>query len=88
MLSYFYMHFLYSSKVIMFSQTPLPLEHFPCDLYMGQFGQFGLNGFKQGQTHFSQLHISLDPDELESCSFVCSLITVIHGFAKVMGCDG
>ena len=34
--------------------------------YMGQFGQFGLNGFKQGQTHFSQLHISLDPDELES----------------------
>ena len=26
--------------------------------HMGQFGQFGLNGFKQGQTHFSQLHIS------------------------------
>ena len=30
---------------------------------MGQFGQFGLNGFKRGQTHFSQLYISLDPDE-------------------------
>ena len=30
---------------------------------MGQFGQFGLNGFKVGQTHFSQLHISLDPDD-------------------------
>ena len=35
-------------------------------------GQFKLNGFKQGQTHISQLHISLDPDELESCNFVCS----------------
>ena len=35
--------------------------------YMGQFGQFGLNGFKRGQTHLSQLHISLDPDKLESC---------------------
>ena len=29
--------------------------------YMGQFGQFELNRFKRGQTHFSQLHISLDP---------------------------
>ena len=35
-------------------------------LYMGQFAQFGLNGFKRGQTHFSQLHISLDPDKLKS----------------------
>ena len=57
------------------------------DVYMGQFAQFGLNEFKRGQTHFSQLHISLDPDKLESC--LCSLITVMHGFAKVtcMGCD-
>ena len=48
---------------------------------MGQFGQFGLNGFKHGQTHFSQHHVYLDPDELES--------TVMRGFAKVscMGCD-
>ena len=34
---------------------------------MGQVGQFGLNGFKRGQTHFSQRHIYLDPDELDSC---------------------
>ena len=56
---------------------------------MGLFGQFGLNGFKRGQTHFSQLHISLDPDELESCNFMCSLITALRGFATVtfMGCD-
>ena len=33
---------------------------------MGQFAQFGLNGFKRGRTHFSQHHISLDPDKLES----------------------
>ena len=50
---------------------------------MGQFGQFGLHGFKQGQTHFSQLHISLDPDELESCDFVCNLITGFTGFLKL-----
>ena len=56
---------------------------------MGQFGQFGLNGLKWGQTHFSQLHISLDPDKLDICNFVCSLITGMHGFAKVtcMGFD-
>ena len=56
---------------------------------MGQFGQFGLNGFKGGQTHFSQLPISLDPDELDGCNFVCSLITGMLGFARVtcMGCD-
>ena len=35
-------------------------------IYMGQFGQLGLNGFKQGQKHLSQLHISLDSDELDS----------------------
>ena len=52
-------------------------------LYIRQFGQFGLNGFRQGQIRFSQLHISLDPDKLESCNFVCSLITAMHGFAKV-----
>ena len=34
--------------------------------HMGQFAQFGFNGFKWGQTHFSQLHIFLDPDKLES----------------------
>ena len=34
---------------------------------MGKFGQFGLNGFKRGQTHFSQIHISLDPDKLQFC---------------------
>ena len=58
-------------------------------MYMGQFGRFGLNGFKRGQTHFSQLNISLEPGELERCNFVCSLITVKRGFAKVtcMGCD-
>ena len=33
---------------------------------MGQFAQFGLNQFNGGQTHFSQLHISLDSDEIES----------------------
>ena len=33
-------------------------------IHMGQFGQFVSNEFKQGQTHFSQLPISLDPDEL------------------------
>ena len=51
---------------------------------MGQFGQFGLNEFKWGQTHLSQLHISLDPDKLES-----NLITAMRGFAKFtcMGCD-
>ena len=56
---------------------------------MGQFGQFGLNGFNRGQTHFSQLHISLDPDEQESCNFECSLITATRGIAKIlcMGCD-
>ena len=35
-------------------------------MHMGQFSQFGLNGFKRGQTHFSQLPISLDPEELVS----------------------
>ena len=61
------------------------IEIFTCSLalYMGQFGQFELNGFKQGQTHFSQPHISLDPDDLESCNFLCSLITAMRGFAKV-----
>ena len=51
--------------------------------HMGQFGQFGLNGFKWDETHFSQLHISLDPGELEAA------ITVMRGFAKVtcIGCD-
>ena len=34
---------------------------------MGKFGQFELNGFKRGLTHFIQLHISLDPNERESC---------------------
>ena len=33
---------------------------------MGQFAQLGLNGLEQGQTHFSQLHIPLDLDKLES----------------------
>ena len=58
-------------------------------MYMGQFTQFGLNGFKRGQTHFSQLHISLDTDKLERCTCVCSLITVTRGFTKVtcMGRD-
>ena len=32
-------------------------------LYVGQFAQFVI---RRGQTHFSQLHISLDSDELES----------------------
>ena len=34
--------------------------------YMVQFAQFGLNLFKWGQKHFSQLHLYLDPDKLES----------------------
>ena len=50
---------------------------------MIKYGQFGLNGFKQGQTRFSQLHISLDPDELESCDCLCSLIPGMRRFAKV-----
>ena len=33
--------------------------------YMGQFAQFELNVCKRDQTHFSQLHSSLDPDKLE-----------------------
>ena len=48
---------------------------------MGQFGQFGLTWFMRGQTHFSQLQISLDPDELESCNLVCSLTNAMRGFA-------
>ena len=54
--------------------------------HMGQLDQFGLNGFKRGQTHFSQLNITLDPDTL---NVVCSLITAMRGFAKFtcMGCD-
>ena len=36
-------------------------------IYMGQFGQFGLNGFKWGQTHFSRLSISLDPNLRKIC---------------------
>ena len=56
--------------------------------HMGQLDQFRLNGFKRCQTHFSQLHISLDPGELESCNFACILITLMNGFAKVtMVCD-
>ena len=53
------------------------------------YGQFGLNELKRGQTHFSQRHISLDPDGLESCNFVCSSITAMRKLAKVtcMGCD-
>ena len=31
-------------------------------VHMGQFAEFGLNGFKQGQTHFSKLLIFLDLD--------------------------
>ena len=45
----------------------------PSSYYMGQFAQLGLNGFKRGQTHFSQLHISLNPDKLESCNFLCAV---------------
>ena len=58
-------------------------------MYMGQFAQFGLNVFQRGQTHFSQLHISLDTDKLESYNFVCSLTTRMCGFPKVrcIGCD-
>ena len=37
---------------------------------MGQLAQFAFFVFNLGQTLFSQLHISLDPDELK-----CSLIT-------------
>ena len=52
---------------------------------MGQFGQFGLNGFKQGQNHFSQLHISLDPDELESTvqSMKCASCLKLHVWAVI-----
>jgi hypothetical protein len=32
---------------------------------MGGFDQFGGNPFKQSQTHFGQLNIYLDPDELK-----------------------
>ena len=33
--------------------------------YMGEFAQFGLNRFKQGQKHFSQLQLSLDTDKMQ-----------------------
>ena len=46
-------------------------------VHMGQFGQFGSNGFKRGQTHFSQLHISLVPErcfmghlQLSQCLYI------------------
>ena len=45
---------------------------------MGQFGQFGLNRFKRGQTNFSQLHISLDPDEL---AMQCAGLLKLHVWA-------
>ena len=57
---------------------------------MGQFGQFGLNGFKRGHTLQATSHISgARAGELEIFHFVCNLITVMRGFAKVrcMGCD-
>ena len=53
---------------------------------MGGFTQFELNVFKFQSTHFSQLHISMDPDELESYTFFSS-ITEITRFAKVL-CRG
>ena len=58
-------------------------------VYMGGVAQFGLNVFKWGQTHFCQLHLSLDPDKLEICHFVCRSITAVWGFSKVtyMDCD-
>ena len=43
---------------------------------MGGFSQFGSNICKGGQTHFSQLHISLDPDELEK-NIIFSSFTVV-----------
>ena len=61
---------------------------------MGGFVQFRLNIFKQSQTHFSQLHTSLDSDELESCNFMCSSITaMLKGlseeiFMRYLGRDG
>ena len=32
---------------------------------MGQFTQFEINQFNEGQTNFDQLNISSDPDEQE-----------------------
>ena len=46
---------------------------------MDRFAQLGLNLFNQGQKHFSQLHLSLEPDKLELCE-LHSLITAMHWF--------
>ena len=56
---------------------------------MGQFAQIGLTVFKGGQTHFSQLNLSLDPDKLEDSNFMCNLITAMRRFSKVTctGCN-
>ena len=44
----------------------------------GAISQFVLSVFERGQTHFSQLHISQDLEEVESHNFVCSLITELR----------
>ena len=52
---------------------------------MGKFAQFGLYLFKQVETHFSELHIHIDPNEQDIISSITAMLT----FAKVtcMGRD-
>ena len=57
------------SKIIRYGENIFiasPNLKFILQMHMRHFGQFGLNGLKRGQTHFSQLHIYLDPEKLES----------------------
>ena len=58
-------------------------------IYMGGVAQFGINQYKQGQKRSSQLQLSLNTDQVKICNFVCSSITAMRGFAKVIcrDCD-
>ena len=49
---------------------------------MGKLEQFGFNVFKQGLTHFSQVHWILT-SQRAVCCFVYSLISAILGFSNV-----
>ena len=55
---------------------------------MAGFAQFEFKVFKLSQTHFNYLHISMDPDQLESSNVVCSLITAMQWFAKLICGEG
>ena len=76
-------HILILSTSVIFT-TIKKVWLYPHVVYMGGFAQFGLN-----QKCCSQLQLSLDTDKLKSCNFVCSSITAMQGFAKVIcrDCD-